>query len=146
MYFKHLLLFGTISQLILAPNAPAHINYKVPPKIAPFDFARDVNFGERASVQCVVGTGDLPLTFTWTKDDIPIVTSNIVTGNSVDAETQKRIENLIKSITIRQNDEFSSVLSITKVTRIHDGNYTCSVENEADTVTYSTLLRVNGNS
>lgn len=70
---------------------------------------------------------------------MPLVKSNIAATNPVD------VDNLIQSITIRQNDEFSSVLSITKVTRIHDGNYSCLVENAADTVIYSTLLRVNGN-
>lgn len=44
----------------------------MPPKITPFSFARDLNVGDRTSVQCVVGTGDLPLTFTWLKDNVPI--------------------------------------------------------------------------
>ncbi|XP_039305816.1 Down syndrome cell adhesion molecule-like protein Dscam2 isoform X4 [Solenopsis invicta] len=46
----------------------------VPPKITPFSFARDLNVGDRTSVQCVVVTGDLPLTFTWLKDNVPIET------------------------------------------------------------------------
>lgn len=46
--------------------------FSVPPKITPFSFARDLNVGDRTSVQCVVVTGDLPLTFTWLKDNVPI--------------------------------------------------------------------------
>ncbi|XP_044574410.1 Down syndrome cell adhesion molecule-like protein Dscam2 isoform X3 [Cotesia glomerata] len=46
----------------------------VPPKITPFSFARDLNVGDRTSIQCVVVTGDLPLTFTWLKDNVPIET------------------------------------------------------------------------
>lgn len=118
--------------------------WTVPPKIAPFEFSRDINFGERASVQCVVGTGDLPLSFAWMKDNIPISATNNINKYTSDAELQKQIDELTRSITIRQNDEFTSALSITKVTRTHDGNYSCFVENGADKVFYSTLLRVNG--
>ncbi|XP_024940114.1 Down syndrome cell adhesion molecule-like protein Dscam2 isoform X3 [Cephus cinctus] len=48
----------------------------VPPKITPFSFARDLNVGDRTSIQCVVVTGDLPLTFTWLKDNVPIEASS----------------------------------------------------------------------
>lgn len=121
-----------------------HIIWTVPPKIAPFEFSRDINFGERASVQCVVGTGDLPLTFAWMKDNIQISTINNNNRYAGDIDLQKQIDELASTITIRQNDEFTSALSITKVTRTHDGNYSCFVENGADNVFYSTLLRVNG--
>ncbi|XP_014607837.1 PREDICTED: Down syndrome cell adhesion molecule-like protein Dscam2 isoform X3 [Polistes canadensis] len=50
------------------------IRVLVPPKITPFSFARDLNVGDRTSIQCVVATGDLPLTFTWLKDNVPIET------------------------------------------------------------------------
>lgn len=51
-----------------------YIVFSVPPKITPFSFARDLNVGDRTSIQCVVVTGDLPLTFTWLKDNVPIET------------------------------------------------------------------------
>lgn len=120
-------------------------NFVVPPKISPFQFARDVNFGDRTSVQCVAGTGDLPLTFSWMKDNIPIIVSSSGVGHQFDGDSLKPGDGLNNSITIRRNDEFTSALSITRVTRSHDGNYSCVVENDADKVIYSTLLRVNGN-
>lgn len=59
----------------------------MPPKITPFSFARDLNVGDRTSVQCVVVTGDLPLTFTWLKDNVPIETVRTLPSASQDAPT-----------------------------------------------------------
>lgn len=47
-------------------------------------------------------------------------------------------------VTIRQNDDFTSALSITSVTRAQSGTYTCRVQNDAATVSHSAQLRVNG--
>ncbi|KOC64967.1 Down syndrome cell adhesion molecule-like protein Dscam2 [Habropoda laboriosa] len=95
----------------------------VPPKITPFSFARDLNVGDRTSVQCVVVTGDLPLTFTWLKDN---------------GEQSPR-----KAITVRQYDAFTSALSISTIAPAHNGTYTCRVANGAATVAHSALLHVN---
>ncbi|XP_043669465.1 Down syndrome cell adhesion molecule-like protein Dscam2 isoform X1 [Vespula pensylvanica] len=74
----------------------------VPPKITPFSFARDLNVGDRTSIQCVVATGDLPLTFTWLKDNVPIETirttsreasSNLANGDSIGSLTNKSLKN-----------------------------------------------------
>lgn len=135
----------------------------MPPKITPFEFARDVNVGDRVSVQCVVGTGDLPLAFTWLKDDIPIAASiggdslnnktsganDIVGAATYDAAVHelKKIGTKIdldSSIAIRQNDEFTSALSISSVTRTQGGTYKCIVENDASKEMHSALLAVNG--
>lgn len=64
----------------------------VPPKITPFSFARDLNVGDRTSVQCVVVTGDLPLTFTWLKDNVPIETFRTLpsSSSSQDAPSSSR--------------------------------------------------------
>lgn len=48
------------------------------------------------------------------------------------------------TITIRQNDEFTSALSITSVTRAQSGTYVCRVQNDAAIITHSAELRVNG--
>lgn len=115
-------------------------NFLVPPKITPFEFARDVNVGDRVSVQCVVGTGDLPLTFVWMKDDVPII------SNSVDPKTARKLalNDADSPIMIRQNDEFTSALSIPAIARNQGGTYKCIVENDAAKETYTALLRVNG--
>ncbi|KAK0094057.1 hypothetical protein PV326_011918 [Microctonus aethiopoides] len=132
----------------------------VPPKITPFNFARDLNVGDRTSIQCVVVTGDLPLTFTWLKDHVPIgaldgdvsVTSS---GNSkrTNANGQRkvgasrgsriRVQSPEDTITIRQYDAFNSALSVSTIAPAHNGTYTCRVTNGAATVAHSALLLVN---
>lgn len=118
----------------------------VPPKITPFEFAKDVNVGDRVSVQCVVGTGDLPLTFAWLKDNVDI-SSRSMPPSSSDAKNAKKFTNALEdgSITIRQNDEFSSALSINSLQPNQGGTYRCIVENDAAKEMHSALLRVNGN-
>lgn len=100
-----------------------------------------MNVGDRVSVQCVVGTGDLPLTFHWEKDNKPI---NI--GSMKDDKTPRKsaLGHEESSINIRQNDEFSSALSINSLQPNQGGTYKCIVENDAAKEAYSALLRVNG--
>lgn len=100
-----------------------------------------MNVGDRVSVQCVVGTGDLPLTFNWQKDDIPIG-SGAIKDNKTSRKSALGQEE--SSIHIRQNDEFSSALSINSLQPNQGGTYKCIVENDAAKETYSALLRVNG--
>lgn len=47
-------------------------------------------------------------------------------------------------IMIRQNDEFTSALSIISIKQSHAGKYTCRVQNDAAIVEYSAVLKVNG--
>jgi len=113
----------------------------VPPKITPFSFARDLNVGDRTSIQCVVVTGDLPLTFVWLKDhysSLNPTTTTSTTSISTSSTTST-------DITTRQYDDFTSALSIGSITRAHSGNYTCRVSNAAATVTHTAQLQVNGN-
>lgn len=138
----------------------------VPPKITPFSFARDLNVGHRTSVQCVVVTGDLPLTFTWLKDNVPIET--IRTSQDTPSSSHSRVQapaspgdaikgpkrgpkadgqaeqSPRKAITVRQYDAFTSALSISTIAPAHNGTYTCRVANGAATVAHSALLHVNG--
>lgn len=94
----------------------------VPPKITPFTFARDLKLGDRISVQCVVVSGDLPITFVWLKDGEPPPES----------------ETLIRS------NPFTSDLSIESIAATHSGNYTCRASNQAATVSHMAPLSVNG--
>lgn len=106
---------------------------------------------DRVSVQCVVGTGDLPLTFTWLKDDVPIVATAEGNAGSSTSDVHATPKNALgrgaqeSPIMIRQNDEFTSALSISSITRSQGGTYKCIVENDAAKETYATVLRVNGN-
>lgn len=129
----------------------------VPPKVSHFEFSKELNVGDRTSVQCVAGTGDLPLVFTWLKDNVPIKQSGAVGANdntNVDSrynndKNNNRLGNkdgVVDNnlIMIRQNDEFTSALSIAGIKQSHAGEYTCRVQNDAATIQYSAMLKVNG--
>lgn len=95
--------------------------------------------GDRTSVQCVVSTGDLPLTFIWLKDGVKI--------HQLNAKSDDNSKNRNKngnSVSITQNNDFTSTLSITSITKTEAGNYTCRVKNDAATVEEKALLEVNG--
>jgi Immunoglobulin domain len=158
---------------ILAPTPPRNLHLDValtivyccfnvsvvPPKVPHFEFSKELNVGDRTSVQCVAGTGDLPLVFTWLKDNVPIKQSGTVganDNNNVDSRynSDKNNNNNRQSnkdgvddnnlIMIRQNDEFTSALSIISIKQSHAGEYTCRVQNDAATIEYSAMLKVNG--
>lgn len=112
-------------------------------------------------MQCVAGTGDLPLVFTWLKDNVPIKQSGGGAGgandninidpryNSDSKSNNNRLGNKDavddnNLIMIRQNDEFTSALSIISIKQSHAGEYSCRVQNDAATVQYSSSLKVNG--
>lgn len=98
----------------------------MPPRIPPFSFQDQlIREGMRARLQCVVIDGDLPIRITWTKDGQPI-SSDI-------------------GVTIRDLDDFSSILTISKITPKNNGNYTCMATNAAGTATHTANLFVNGN-
>lgn len=128
--------------------------YTVPPKISHFEFSKELNVGDRTSIQCVAGTGDLPLVFTWLKDNVPIKQSGAVGANdNINGDSRynsdKRLNNKDgsddnNSINIRQNDEFTSALSIISIRQSHAGQYTCRVQNDAAVVQYAAILKVNG--
>lgn len=112
--------------------------------------------GDRTSIQCVVGTGDLPLVFTWLKDG-QVIYSTAMSSSSMSGDVAINVgdsvnhysrdgdgSNVGGTITIRQNDEFTSALSITSVTRAQSGTYVCRVQNDAAIITHSAELRVNG--
>lgn len=129
----------------------------VPPKVSHFEFSKELNVGDRTSVQCVAGTGDLPLLFTWLKDNVPIKQS-VAGGANDNINADSRYNNDKNNnrlsnkdgvddnnlIMIRQNDEFTSALSITSIKQSHAGEYTCRVQNDAATIQYSAMLKVNG--
>lgn len=83
-----------------------------------------LNVGDRASLTCSVIKGDLPLTMTWRKDN--------------------RIIDATQHISIKQVDQFNSILVIDTLGPDHTGNYTCHVRNLAAEVEISQSLLVNG--
>lgn len=98
---------------------------KVAPEIAPFNFGEEpLNAGQDALTQCFAVKGDLPLNITWSF-------SGLLTEDTSD----------VKTFAVGRR---GSSLSIDYITPSHAGTYTCTVQNEAAIVSYSTVLVVNG--
>lgn len=99
--------------------------FTVPPKLSPFPATiNQLNVGDRASLTCSVIKGDLPLTITWRKDN-----------RNVDSS---------QHISVKQVDQFNSILVIDTLGPDHTGNYSCHVRNMASEVEMSQSLLVNG--
>lgn len=97
----------------------------MPPKIAPFDFGEEPsNFGDSASVACLVTTGDMPISFKWFFNDRPVKE--------------------FAGITTVKLGNRNSVLNIDSVTGKHGGSYVCEATNDAASVNYTSQLIVNG--
>lgn len=96
------------------------------PKIAHFDFGdTPSNFGDSASVQCLVSSGDLPIDFVWLFND-------------------KVIINHLNGISVAKMGKRNSVMTIDSVNGKNAGNYTCQVTNDASSANLSATLVVNG--
>ncbi|XP_054724902.1 cell adhesion molecule DSCAM-like [Uloborus diversus] len=81
------------------------------PEIGSVRFVGNMAVGARASIVCVIVNGDPPFTFTWLKDN-------------------REIKN-VPDLPISTVDEFTSVLSVSKLDAESNGNYTCRVANRA---------------
>lgn len=81
----------------------------------------------RTRIYCNVAQGDLPLSIKWLKDNIPIESSNEIAS-------------------IRAIDQFSVALVIENLNASHNGNYTCTVSNDASVVSHTAELLVNSKS
>ena len=83
-----------------------------------------MNEGDFAQLTCVVNSGDLPLTITWTFH-----------GDHIGLDT---------GITTTNMGEQMSILVIKSVNYIHQGKYTCQAKNSAGVSIHKAELRVNG--
>ncbi|XP_037907262.1 Down syndrome cell adhesion molecule-like protein Dscam2 isoform X9 [Hermetia illucens] len=100
------------------------VNVIVPPKLSPFQSTiLQFNMGDRASLTCSVVKGDLPLTITWLKDDRRIDPS--------------------QHMSVKQVDQYNSILVIENLGSDHTGNYSCVVRNSAAQVENTQALLVN---
>ncbi|XP_073957210.1 cell adhesion molecule Dscam2-like [Choristoneura fumiferana] len=92
-----------------------------PPEIEPFSFSANLQEGKRAQVSCSVTSGDMPVHFTWLKDNVPIPSSLQVEERGAD---------------------FFSNLVFKEVSARHSGLYTCVASNSAAKVNYTAELVV----
>lgn len=107
-----------LSCLVCASNA------LVLPHIIPFDVEEDVNTGDSVQLNCHVSKGDKPLKITW---------------NFHGEELSSHM-----GITTTKIGDRSSILTIVSVMAAHSGNYTCTAQNAAGTVSYTAVVHVNG--
>ncbi|XP_055593955.1 cell adhesion molecule Dscam2 isoform X5 [Uranotaenia lowii] len=99
----------------------------VPPKIAPFMFGEEaLNYGDSASVQCSVISGDTPIMIEWLFNGIPIGKTNFADNVNI-ADFGKR----------------TKALAIDGVDARYAGNYTCKATNRASSAYHTTELIVN---
>ncbi len=85
--------------------------------------------GMRSAVSCQVLEGDLPISFSWSRDG---------------QEASSSSSSSDPSVTVRSNDEYSSTLLIERLSSAHSGNYTCTATNAAGGATHTAELVVKG--
>lgn len=121
----HLSTYGNDISQFISYHVALHVQFSVPPDIAPFVFPALAE-GSRAQVACNVHRGDLPLNLTWLKDGTSLISSPGI-------------------VDIIRFDLYSSILKISSVNRADSGNYTCVASNPARIVTHTAALSVSGN-
>jgi hypothetical protein len=99
-------------------------NTLVLPHIIPFDVEEDVNTGDSVQLNCHVSKGDKPLKITWNFH-----------GEELSSH---------RGITTTKIGDRSSILTIVSAMAAHSGNYTCTAQNAAGTVSYTAMVHVNG--
>ena len=102
-----------------------------PPQIVPFSFGSSLdddgavlNRGDYAHLTCIVRSGDLPVSLSWS-----------LQGEVISSEL---------GISTGQMGPRASILSIEAVDYRHRGRYICTARNAAGTDVHSAELRVNG--
>ncbi|CAG9565456.1 unnamed protein product [Danaus chrysippus] len=97
------------------------INVVSPPVLSPIVFPPGLRSGDRAQLTCTVTSGDMPVYFSWLKDQMPI--SSVL---QVD----------------ERGAEFYSMLLFKSLTAAHSGIYTCVVTNTAGKANMSAELAI----
>ncbi|XP_067138815.1 cell adhesion molecule Dscam1-like isoform X2 [Centruroides vittatus] len=96
------------------------VRVQVKPVIEQFSFPKSLREGQRSSVSCTVGSGDLPIKIRWFKDGQPIPDH--------------------KGIRVNEVADYSSTLLFESLGLDHRGNYTCIASNEAGTVSHTASM------
>lgn len=102
----------------------------VRPSIAPFSFGVGVvDAGEVAQTSCIAVKGDAPLNITW---------------HFRGASSANKTEALPDGVIVTPVGDRGNLLLINPVDFIHQGNYTCRIENAGGYDVHSSYLYVNG--
>ncbi|XP_049290912.1 Down syndrome cell adhesion molecule-like protein Dscam2 isoform X19 [Anopheles funestus] len=103
------------------------VQVMAPPKIAPFVFGEDaLNYGDSASVQCSVISGDMPIMIEWLFDNASISKASFS-----------------DSVNIADFGKRTKALAIDGVDERYAGNYTCRATNRASSAYHTAELIVN---
>ncbi|XP_023034507.1 Down syndrome cell adhesion molecule-like protein Dscam2 isoform X1 [Drosophila willistoni] len=97
------------------------LNVNSPPVIEAFKFPKNLQEGGRAQITCAVSSGDMPIYFSWKKDESTISSSLQIT---------------------EKKEEFYSLLVFKDISSRHSGKYTCYASNAAAKVNYTAELQV----
>ena len=97
----------------------------------PFTFGKPIfNEGEYVLISCIVSSGDLPLTITWSLQGVAVNSLNNGVGET--------------GIFTNPAGPRANSLSIASVDYKHSGEYTCTARNTAGNASYSATLKVKG--
>ncbi|XP_051862940.1 cell adhesion molecule Dscam2 isoform X2 [Drosophila albomicans] len=97
------------------------LNVNSPPVIEPFKFPKNLQEGGRAQITCAVSSGDMPIYFSWKKDE-----------NAIPSSLQIN----------EKKEEFYSLLVLKDISVRHSGKYTCLASNAAAKVNFTAELQV----
>ena len=112
--------------MVILVDGTENVLFTEKPDIVPFSFGREtIDQGKFAQLSCVVSSGDMPITISWS-----------LKGDTISSDP---------TMTTTMIGRQMSMLIIQSVDYQHSGMYTCRAENPAGITTYSTELRVNGN-
>ena len=112
--------------MVLIMWALRNVLFTEKPKIVPFSFGFETtDQGSLAQLTCVISSGDMPLSITWS-----------LKGDLISSDPTMSTTMIGRQM---------SMLVIQSVDYQHSGTYTCRAENPAGITTYSTDLKVNGN-
>lgn len=100
----------------------------VPPKIEPFSFQDGLRENMMTRLVCGVSQGDLPIQFTWYKDDKELRKDDPWTNH----------------IEISTLDPYSTLLRFSSLSADHAGTYICLASNRASQTYFSAKLEVQG--
>nr|CAD7258839.1 unnamed protein product [Timema shepardi] len=103
-------------------NHTTHLYVNVLPHIIPFPLEEEVNHGDSVQLNCHVSKGDKPLTISWNLHGREL-------GSHLGIATTKL-------------GDRTSLLSISSAVAAHTGDYTCTAQNSAGSVSYTTTVLV----
>lgn len=99
------------------------INALQPPQVTPARVPEIMEEGQRLAIMCAIFSGSPPISFSWRKDNVQLVSNDEIKINHI--------------------DDYQETLVIPRLTSLHVGNYTCSAKNAfgSDQTSVSVVLK-----